>query len=184
MKTPDQFPEGFYEAIKYILMMKGLSPMWKTIIIVALVALIAVIFAPDELLAQEEGKNYVISGIYVNNGKLYGLFGYAHQASPTISYFIQSESGGDEYAFGGFPVYTVGLSKRITLGALLGPQVEIIQENPSTSETVAYLGATTGIVAALQLSERTGIWVAARYMFIEESVKPFKIGIGLILDID
>lgn len=179
----NQYIKWLSEAIKVIFTLKGLKPMTKWIIIVALTALIAVGFLCDVSNAQEGLSDYAVSGIYVNNGRLFGLFGYAHRASKHISYFIQSESGGNELAFGTFPVATFGISERITLGALLGPQVEIIQEDPTTAETITYLGASTGLCAVWQVSDDTGIWIAGRYMFIEESVKPFKIGAGLIIAI-
>lgn len=175
--------DNIQKLFNLIITMKGLKPMTKLIIIVALTACIAVGFLCDVAKAQEEGKNYAISGILINNGKPFGVFGYAYRASPNLSYFVQSEIGGDEQAFGGAPILTFRISNRLSLGALLGPQVEIVQENPDFQEAVSYLGATTGILGIYEINDRTGIWIGIRYLMIDADLKPFKIGVGLIIAI-
>jgi len=150
-------------------------------VIVALVVLMAVIFVCDLANAQNKGESYAISGILSNNGKPFGVFGYAYRASPTLSYFVQSEIGGDDQAFGGTPVLTFRISGRIIIGAMLGPQVEIVQENPDFEEAIMYLGATTGIIAIYEVNDRTAIWAGIRYLEIDADIKPLKIGVGLIL---
>ena len=180
----NDIPKALLQALKYILTMKGLRPMTKMIIIVALIGLMAVGLTCPTAKAQEEGKNYAVSGVLINNGKPYGVFGYAYRSSERLSYFVQSEIGGDEQAFGATPILTFGLSTTITLGALIGPQVEIISENPTTKETISYLGATTGVIGILQFNERAAIWAGIRYLMIDADVKPFKIGVGLILDLE
>jgi len=150
-------------------------------VIVALVVLMGVIFVCDLANAQNKGESYAISGVLSNNGKPFGVFGYAYRANPNLSYFVQSEIGGDEQAFGGCPVITLQLTRRIIVGFLLGPQVEIIQENPDFDEAIMYLGATTGIITIYEVNDRTAIWAGIRYLEIDADIKPLKIGIGLIL---
>ena len=163
--------------------MKKLKLTTFLITIVAVAACMeAVLFAPT-VQAQETGKNYAISGVLFNNGKPFGVFGYGYRATEHLAYFVQSEIGGDDQAIGGSPIITFGISRRITIGALLGPQIEIVQQNPTTSETLTYLGATTGIIAIYKVSDQTGIWLGIRHLIVDADLKPFKVGVGLILDI-
>lgn len=177
----NSFIEGVGDVLKILFQLKGLGNMQKLIAIVALTAIIASVFVCDIAKAQNQGESYAVSGILVNNGKPFGVFGYAYRASPSLSYFVQSEMGGDDQAFGAAPILTFRISDRLTVGALIGPQVEIIQENPDFEEAVSYLGATTGIIGIYEISDRTGLWLGIRYLMIDADLKPFKIGIGLIL---
>lgn len=149
--------------------------------IVALLACMTVVFLTSPGQTQERAKHYAVSGILFNNGKPFGVFGYAHRAGEYLSYFVQAELGGDDKAFGGSPILTLQFSRRFTLGCVLGPQVEIIQENPSFEETITYLGATTGVIGLYEVNDRTGIWLGIRYLAIDADLKPLKIGVGLIL---
>ena len=182
-KQFNSFIQGVCDVLKILFQVKGLGKMQKLIAIVALMALVAAVFVCDIAKAQNQGESYAVSGILINNGKPYGVFGFAHRANSHLSYFVQSEIGGDEQAIGGSPVLTFRLTERFTLGALLGPQVEIIRENPDYEEAISYLGATTGVIAVYEINNRSGIWFGVRYLMIDANVKPFKIGVGLILSL-
>jgi len=148
--------------------------------IVAVMAFMGVSFFPSVGTCQDSGDYYAVSGIRFNNGKPFGLFGVLRRYSENFALFINSDVGGEEYSLGGAPIVYFEMSSRIFIGALIGPQLETIDENPDYEKAISYLTATTGLLIMYKFKPSAGLWAGFNYLYTDADIKPVKFGIGFI----
>jgi len=156
-----------------------LSRFWITIAILA--GCLVLPISPKAQTGTFTSEYFAVSGVHINQGITYGIFGIAKTISPKFSIFIQSELGGYSQAYSTVSIYYMPIGPKTTLGAILGPQVELINLNPDYEETLTYLTGTSGIIIVQNISKTTGIWAGFRYLFADGNIKPLKIGAGLIV---
>lgn len=156
-----------------------LSRFWITIAILAVCLVLPI--SPKAQDSTFITQHYAVSGIHVNQGITYGLFGILNQISNKFAIFTQADLGGFSQAYSTVSIYYIPIGTNLTLGAILGPQVELINENPDYEETITYLTGTSGLIIVQNISKTTGIWAGFRYLFSDSNIKPLKIGAGLIV---
>jgi hypothetical protein len=156
-----------------------LKRIWKTIAL--LVVCLVLPISPKAQDSTFTPKYFAVSGFHINQGLTYGLFGIATQLSNKLAIFTAADFGGYSQAYSSISIYYIPLSTRLTLGAILGPQIEIIDPNPDYETAITYFTGATGLILIQKINTSSGIWAGFRYLFANERVKPLKFGAGLLV---
>jgi len=155
------------------------SRIWITIAL--LVACLALPYTCKSQNSNFSPSTYAVSGFHINQGLTYGIFGIANRITPKMAIFSAADLGGYSKAFSSVWIYYLPLTEKLTTGLILGPQVEIINDNPTYEESVTYLTGASGMIFVYHLTERTGIWSGFRYLFETGNLQPLKFGAGFMI---
>jgi hypothetical protein len=101
--------------------------------------------------------------------------------SKDIDVFFSADAGGKELSILGSTILKFPLNSKLTLGFLLGPELDVIERPLLTSEKIYYMGAATGLILDIRFRENISAFYAMNYFTNEKSESQLKIGIGVIL---
>lgn len=122
----------------------------------------------------------IIAGIKSTDWDRYIHLGTIQKLSPRWSLYFNLEAGGGEYSLQPRPVMSLPFSKIITLSFILGPEIDILTENPSADETMTYLAAATTAALSIKATEQLSLILAIDYRETNAPISSTKFGVGAV----
>lgn len=152
-----------------------------TALIAAALTLTSLPGATAQTTTPDSANAGFIAGVRFNNGQRHGLLTLALKPAPRWITLLNWDIGDPADAYGGRFGYILPLTDRLHLIALLGPQVEEVELDPSADQTIGYLGAATGMVGSYRLLDPLTVWAGIDRLYIADAVEQWKYGLGLSL---
>lgn len=148
--------------------------------IVALWLLFFVIISIMTVSAQDTSKTGIVAGLKANDNYNYIHLGLIKVMSTRTSIYFSAESGGDGYEFKPTGIYTIPIAERITIGFLVGGNIQIYKEDSEDDEVLTYLSLATGIGLNFTLSKQLSLYTTYDYTKNDALENNSRYGIGAI----
>ncbi len=148
-----------------------LSPLW---------ALFAVVLFMVLLIPTVSAQTGIIAGVKSTYWDRYVHVGSITKLSNRVSIYGTIEVGGGEYNIKPLSVLTFPVGKYLTLGFILGADIQIYQPYPTAEETITYLSSTTGILALLKMNNEFSLIGSLEYRQNDAVMNNTRFGIGAV----
>lgn len=143
--------------------------------ILAIILVILSIFATN----CDAGQSYYVGGVRLNNGLLHGITGMVIPLSETVYQYNSADIAGNEGAITSQIFVRLYTLNNFHLSFLVGPNLEYVELNPTTSEKIAYLTAASGLIIDAKTTDESGLWLSVNYLFTDSKIKRWKVGAGI-----
>ena len=142
--------------------------------------LFCVIILMITLAGETQAQTGVVAGVKSTYWDRYVHVGTITKLSERISIYGTVEVGGGEYNIKPLSVLTFPVGKYLTLGFILGADVQIYQPNPTAEETVTYLSSATGMLATIKMSKEFSLIGTFEYRQNDAVQNNTRFGIGAV----
>jgi len=119
------------------------------------------------------------SGVRINNSLPYGTLGFLFYPRPAWGITLYADLGGSQTAASTQAMLAVTRRPSYRVFFTLGPNLEVINENPDFSPSTTYLDLVTGIHCGINLTKSIEIHLVGAYVTPAHPVKPFKFAITI-----
>lgn len=151
--------------------LRAFGPQWASI---AVCFFLLLLFRPG---TAETG---FVGGARLNNGELFGVIGSYKSLSERMALFFGGDLGADESAWSTEYMLTFRLSGKLKISALLGPQIEISETDPTDDQTITYLMASSGFILSYPVADNLSLWAGSKYLITEANLHKWKFGLGFV----
>jgi len=150
----------------------------QTLTTTATILLTVLTITANAQIIPDSSKIYATFGTRWNQNVPYGTIGGTIQLSKTFFTYIGVDLGGDQRA--GFTCFMMRLahSKKVSCFALLGPNVERIEVNPTAEQYINYLTGASGIIISYKTTRTLHLWLSTSYLITDKDIYLWKFGIG------
>lgn len=148
--------------------------------IVAVWALLFVICLIFGLFQPVNAQTGIIAGIKSTDWDRYIHLGTIQKINPRWSLYFNLEAGGGEYSLQPRPVMSLPLNKLLTLSFILGPEIDILSDNPTADETITYLAAATTAALSVKATDQLSLILAIDYRETNAPISSTKFGVGAV----
>ena len=124
---------------------------------------------------------YATFGVHVNQNLPYGLLGITIRTGHNLYAFSGSDLGGHNRAFYSLLAYRFFHSNKISLFAMIGPNVEIVTPENTDPDPISYLTAATSISLAYQINPDIRIILAIQYLATDGDIIKWKYAVALAM---
>ena len=147
---------------------------------IALRALFFVIFLLLLSFQAVPAQTGIVAGLKTIKSDKFIHLGIMNKISDRISVYSSAETSNIEFDISPQILVTFPLSKSIILGFLLGPEIQIYNENPTDGEVLTYLSAATGITFCVHLTKDLSVVTSYDYTQNESLENNSRFGIGAV----
>lgn len=124
------------------------------------------------------------TGIRINQGQPFGLLGITKRLNSRLYQYTGADLGGIERSITTQTALRITKPATWTLFALIGPQVETIETDPTREQTTDYLTASTGAIITYHRNQTLSIFAGFQYLWTEADIKRWKLGLGILVPLD
>ena len=124
---------------------------------------------------------YATFGVHVNQNLPYGLLGITIRTAQNLYAFSGSDLGGHNRAFYSLLAYRFFHSNKISLFAMIGPNVETVTPENTDPDPISYLTAATSISLAYQINPDIRIILAIQYLATDADIIHWKYALAIAM---
>ena len=132
------------------------------------------------LSAGSYAQTGVVAGVKSTYWDRYVHIGSITKLSERVSIYGTVEVGGGEYNIKPLSVLTFPIGKYVSLGFILGADVQIYQPSPTAEETITYLSSATGMLATIQMTKEFSLIGTFEYRQNDAVQNNTRFGIGAV----
>ena len=148
----------------------------------ALILTLILMMIPIGAPAQEfQTRSGLAFGLTSSNWDRQATLGYVFQHSEHLSTYAAIDVGGGQTATQAQTMITQKINRWTYLGLLIGPEVLVLQENPSIEEKLTYFNVATAAIISRDISKDFSIFAAAHYIHTDAPVTHYKITFGAVI---
>jgi len=128
-----------------------------------------------------DSRTGLVVGLTSSNWDRQATFGYVVQHSEHLSTLSAVDVGGGQTAIQAQSLITIMLNRWTYLGLLVGPEVLIFQDTPTTEDKLTYLNVATALTLSRDVTKDFSLWAAAHYIKSSADITQYKLTIGAII---
>ena len=149
------------------------SPWWPTL---AVLCLFCVLITPASAQMQRDGFTF---GISTTNWTNQTTVGYVRQFSKNFAALAALDVGGGSAASQAQIAVLFELAPCCRLGFLVGPEINVYQENPTIQDKLSYLNMATAIMLWTDLNDKFSILALGEYIGTESPTPKMRLSLRL-----
>ena len=149
---------------------------WLTILLLVIFTML-----PIRCTMAQDSTSLFLSGVKMNDGRPYGVLGWVKDVSPRFQLYTVADVGGNNAALAELVHIRIYKYKNLSFLLNIGPNLELITQDPDFTDHNAYLSAATGFTFQYNVQPSIQIHFGAMWLNPAHPPKPFKLFIGIAL---